>query len=698
MFIYITAPFKDSFSPIVNQPGNGYTYKDLVKDQAKQIDISDKNIVQFTGHEPLGISTVFNVSSNNNNYKIVFSLDRYNNVDNLWDFNDQYKSYKSNLSFNHGNNEATLTTDITFADEIDIYNYNNLETKMTLINKSIDIKNEFDFKDGKISYNELSCDINKLSRNGDKYENIMGIGKIDADDEQFQLFQSKNSGPKEFKKQLKYGSFNCEEGEGDAPGEEVVSGDTPGVEKGEGDTPGEGDVGEEAKKEDEADKNLKKPLNVNHLITDEQFNTFVDSTWILTEHKYIINVLNEIKDESGTWDYLKNRNKLKKEDKEGFQNLINEYVEAYTKLYNAIFEMNLFGTKGMKMNADKKKELIVIIKTNKNIQVLNNETTNKLRQIFSEHIKDEFSTIRLKYEDGNNIEHHNIKQYLVRPPPEQSKGGATSEGLAFIKFLNEGQVSFLTDLEGLSLEKHMKYENVTVNVPAVESEGTEDEGDGDGDEPGAINSSGQEKITLQIVPNYLYPPSLVDTTSKQIISKIIKTDPKTGIPKEICFVEDVTDCPSIFSEYKSSKKNAAIKKHIESRLKDIGIEIYEDVAAEGVAEGEAADDVTDVPAEGVAAELPQLSQPSEFSEEEQKQKEQEEQQQQEQYEKEQQELEEEQQKITNEANAKYIENRKIITFKEFTEMEKEASQVGNRASLMTISVLILGGIFTGMTL
>ena len=31
-------------------------------------------------------------------------------------------------------------------------------------------------------------------------------------------------------------------------------------------------------------------------------------------------------------------------------------------------------------------------------------------------------------------------------------------------------------------------------------------------------------------------------------------------------------------------------------------------------------------------------------------------------------------------------------------MEKEASQVGNRASLMTISVLILGGIFTGMTL
>ena len=220
----------------------------------------------------------------------------------------------------------------------------------------------------------------------------------------------------------------------------------------------------------------------------------------------------------------------------------------------------------------------------------------------------------------------------------------------------------------------------------------------------SINSSGQEKIILQIVPNYLYAPSLVDTTSKQKISKIIKTDTKTNTRKEICFDEGDKYCLSIFSNYKGYKKNAAIKKDIEERLQKIGIEIYDDDAADGE---------TATPAVSPSAPATTSQQISQLTLEEQNRKEQEQEQQQQQeklkeqrqqqeqqqqYEKERQELEQKQQKITNEANAKYIENRKIITFKEFTEMEKEASQVGNRASLMTISVLILGGIFTGLTL
>ena len=118
-FLYISASFK-SYSPIV---ANNY-YELIYKDE-NQIKVKDKDIIQFTGHQPVGIAPVFNISksNNNDNYNMVFSIDRYNNVDNLKDFENQYNKYISDLLLEKGK-KIKLKTEIEFNENAEIYNYN----------------------------------------------------------------------------------------------------------------------------------------------------------------------------------------------------------------------------------------------------------------------------------------------------------------------------------------------------------------------------------------------------------------------------------------------------------------------------------------------------------------------------------------------------------------------------------------------
>ena len=202
-FLYISAGFKNNHSPIVPNAGP-VGYNEFTKNHTKQFNVDGKNIIQFTGHQPVGISTLFNISNKDEGkYNIVFSIDRYNNVDNLFDFDKKYKSNNSNLSLNK--NKINLKTLIEFGNEPDIFNYTaNKSNELTEIkNKTIYIDNEINLNTNKILFDEKGKDLSTLSN---EPGNIMGIGlvKVEDDETKYRIFHSKNDPGQSYIKQLKY--------------------------------------------------------------------------------------------------------------------------------------------------------------------------------------------------------------------------------------------------------------------------------------------------------------------------------------------------------------------------------------------------------------------------------------------------------------------------------------------------------------
>ena len=157
-FLYISAGFKQK-SPIVVDK-----YTDFIIDHNRQITENGKNTIQFTGHQPVGIATLFNISRRNNdndkdNYNMVFSIDRYNNVDNLANFKqDQYNKYSSNLYLNKGK-LIELKTDIEFNNNAKIFEYN---SENTIKQKSIKINNQIDLENSEIIIGDKILDEKQL--------------------------------------------------------------------------------------------------------------------------------------------------------------------------------------------------------------------------------------------------------------------------------------------------------------------------------------------------------------------------------------------------------------------------------------------------------------------------------------------------------------------------------------------------------
>ena len=131
-------------------------YYELIYKHENQIKVKDKDkykdIIQFTGHQPVGIAPVFNISksNNNDNYNMVFSIDRYNNVDNLEDFENQYKKYISDLLLEKGQN-IKLKTEIEFNEDAKIYDYDNPNSEINNIQqKEINIDNEINLMENNL--------------------------------------------------------------------------------------------------------------------------------------------------------------------------------------------------------------------------------------------------------------------------------------------------------------------------------------------------------------------------------------------------------------------------------------------------------------------------------------------------------------------------------------------------------------------
>ena len=203
-FLYISASF-DNKSPIVAK-----NYNELIRSHDKQITVNGKNIIQFTGHQPVGMAPVFNVSrntrnTNTGNFNIVFSIDRYNNVDNLHNFETQYENYSSIISLDKGEN-INLKTNITFKKNADIYNYNGIDENNKYSfnedNKKININNNFDLVTITFKYKKNNqCNILDLSS---KYNNIIGV------DNKLKLYETKTAGPPKFEKLLNINeNFSC---------------------------------------------------------------------------------------------------------------------------------------------------------------------------------------------------------------------------------------------------------------------------------------------------------------------------------------------------------------------------------------------------------------------------------------------------------------------------------------------------------
>ena len=203
-FLYISAPFKQK-SPIVVDD-----YMNFIIDHKRQITVKGKNTIQFTGHQPVGIATLFNISNRDNNkdnYNMVFSIDRYNNVDNIDNFKEQYQTHSSILSL-EGSKNINLKTDIKFGNKVEIYNYekyinekyiNELNKEKLISIGDIKIDNQIDLNNNHLEYNNQKCKLTNL-----KDKNIMGI------DEGNRLYQSSNTGDGGgFKKLLGSKKFKC---------------------------------------------------------------------------------------------------------------------------------------------------------------------------------------------------------------------------------------------------------------------------------------------------------------------------------------------------------------------------------------------------------------------------------------------------------------------------------------------------------
>ena len=147
---------------------------------------------------------MFQEKKNTKNYdtfNIVFSIDRYNNVDNLYDFKNQYENYSSIISLDKGGN-INLKTNIIFKEGeegAEIYNYEGIQEVNKYIfnkdNKNIYINNNFYLDTISFKYKTNNyCNILDLSSL--EYNNIIGV------DNNSKLYQTRTAGYPKFQKQL----------------------------------------------------------------------------------------------------------------------------------------------------------------------------------------------------------------------------------------------------------------------------------------------------------------------------------------------------------------------------------------------------------------------------------------------------------------------------------------------------------------
>ena len=153
LFLFLTAG-KNNYGNITNNYIKKLNFEDDIALK------SDKHsIIQITGHIPIGIATQFSIEKKNETndiYNTFISLDRYNNVENLSDFNKIYNNYNSINLLNIKKGEFKINLEIDIKEEI------KKTCKVNNFPENIKINNILNFNLNQVEINSFKKEENDL--------------------------------------------------------------------------------------------------------------------------------------------------------------------------------------------------------------------------------------------------------------------------------------------------------------------------------------------------------------------------------------------------------------------------------------------------------------------------------------------------------------------------------------------------------